>query len=183
MVYTPPGYDISVRTRYPVLYLQHGGGEDETGWTKQGRANFILDNLIAAKKAQPMILVMENSTVLKQGERPPAPPSTPGVVVAPSPTFGEIVIRDLIPTIDGRFRTLPGREHRTIAGLSFGAAYALDIGFSHLDMFSYFGSFSGTVLASMDVKNSYGGVLSNATEFNKKVRLLLIAAGTAESRG
>jgi enterochelin esterase-like enzyme len=180
MIYTPPDYDANLKARYPVLYLQHGGGEDDRGWVTQGFMDNIMDNLIAAKKARPMIVVMENSTVLKKGERPPAPPRAPGMVVAPSPTFGEIVISDLIPAIDGRYRTLRDREHRAIAGLSFGAAYALDIGLGHLDMFSHFGSFSGTVLENMDVKNSYRGVLSNATEFNKRVRLLFIAAGTAE---
>jgi enterochelin esterase-like enzyme len=82
-------------------------------------------------------------------------------------------------SIDGRYRTLADWEHRAIAGLSLGAAYALQTGFAHFDKFSHFGSFSGTVLASMDVKNSYGGAFSNAAEFNKRVRLLFIAAGTA----
>jgi len=73
MVYTPPGYDLDTRTRYPVLYLQHGAGEDETGWTKQGHANFILDNLIAEMKAKPMIIVNERGYAYRPGEKPPAP--------------------------------------------------------------------------------------------------------------
>ena len=77
MVYTPPGYDLDTRTRYPVLYLQHGAGEDETGWTKQGRANFILDNLIAEKKAKPMIMVNDRGYAYRPGEKPPAPAGTP----------------------------------------------------------------------------------------------------------
>ena len=180
MIYTPPDYDTNLKARYPVLYLQHGGGEDERGWVTQGFMDNIMDNLIAAKKARPMIVVMENSTVLKKGERPPGPPTKPDEVIMPSPTFGEVVIKDLIPTIDGRYRTLPDRDHRAIAGLSFGAAYVLEIGLRHLELFSHFGSFSGTVLIHMDVKNSYGGVLSNAAEFNKRVHLMFIAAGTAE---
>ena len=77
MVYTPPGYDLDTRTRYPVLYLQHGAGEDETGWTKQGRANFILDNLIAEKKAKPMIMVNDRGYAYRPGEKPPAPAGAP----------------------------------------------------------------------------------------------------------
>lgn len=185
VVYTPPDYDTNLKTRYPVLYLQDGGGEDERGWVTQGRMDNIMDNLIAAGKARPMIVVMENNSVLKPGERAPAPPRTPPdpsrpVVITVSPTFGEIVTQDLIPKIDGRYRTLADREHRAIAGLSLGAAYALQTGFAHFDKFSHFGPFSGTVLARMDAKNSYGGALSNASEFNKRVRLLFIAAGTAE---
>lgn len=143
-----------------MLNLQDGGGEDERGWVTQGRMDNIMDNLIAAGKARPMIVVMENNSVLKPGERAPAPPRTPPdpsrPVITVSPTFGEIVTQDLIPTIDGRYRTLADREHRAIAGLSLGAAYALQTGFAHFDKFSHFGPFSGTVLASMDVKNSYG---------------------------
>jgi enterochelin esterase-like enzyme len=184
-VYTPPDYDASPRTRYPVLYLQHGGGEDERGWVTQGRMDHIMDNLIAEKKAVPMIVVMENSSLGKPGERMPAPPrvlpdpSRPATIPVPE-TFGEVMMRDLIPLVDARYRTIADREHRAIAGLSFGAAYALKVGLEHLDSFAWFGSFSGSVLASLDAKTSYGGVLSNGAEFNRKARLLFIAAGTAE---
>ena len=185
MVYTPPGYDADTKVRYPVLYLQHGGGEDERGWPTQGRMDAIMDNLIAQKRAVPMIVVMENSSMGKPGERMPAPPrmppdpSRPMTITVPT-TFGEIVKADLVPLIDSRFRTLADREHRAIAGLSFGAAYALQIGLGNLDLFAWFGSFSGTVLASLDAKTSYGGVLADGAAFNEKARLMFIAAGTAE---
>jgi enterochelin esterase-like enzyme len=184
-VYTPPGYDTDLNARYPVLYLQHGGGEDETGWVVQGHVDNILDNLIAESKAVPMIIVMENSGLGKPGEPVPTMPRTPPVPGRPmkivvSPTFGEVMKNDLIPTIDAQYRTIPDRDHRAIAGLSLGAAFALQVGLSNLDKFSYFGSFSGTVLSTMDVGTSYGGVLSNAAEFNRQARLLFIAAGTAE---
>ncbi len=185
MIYTPPDYDASLKTRYPALYLQHGGGEDERGWVVQGRTDNILDNLIAAGKAKPMIVVMENSSSIRPGQRPQAPPP-----VAPDPsrqraitidpTWSEIVAKDLIPTIDARYRTIADRDHRAIAGLSMGAAFALQTGFANLDKFSYFASFSGTVLASMDVKNGYNGVLADGAAFNKKAHLLFVAAGTAE---
>ena len=185
MVYTPPGYDTDTKVRYPVLYLQHGGGEDERGWSTQGRMDAIMDNLIAERRAVPMIVVMENSSMGKPGERMPAPPrmppdpSRPITIVVPR-TFGEIMKADLVPLIDSRYRTMADREHRAIAGLSFGAAYALQIGLTNLDMFAWFGSFSGTVLASLDAKASYGGVLADGTAFNAKARLMFIAAGTAE---
>jgi enterochelin esterase-like enzyme len=184
-VYTPPDYDTRPGTRYPVLYLQHGGGEDERGWVTQGHLDAIMDNLIAAGAAQPMLVVMENSSLLKPGERTPTPPrvlpdpSRPMTIVPP-PTFGEIMITDLVPLIDARYRTVADREHRAIAGLSFGAAYALQVGLGHLETFAWFGSFSGSVLASLDAATSYGGVLADGPAFNRRARLMFIAAGTAE---
>jgi enterochelin esterase-like enzyme len=184
-IYTPPGYDAGTNTRYPVLYLQHGGGEDERGWVTQGRMDNIMDNLIAAGKAAPMIVVMENSSLGKPGEPMPTPPrlppdpTRPMTIVVPK-TFGEVMKSDLIPLVDHRYRTLADREHRAIAGLSFGAAYALQIGLANLDKFAWFGSFSGSMLATLDVKTSYGGVLSDAAKFNRQARLMFIAAGTEE---
>ena len=183
-VYTPPDYDTNLKARYPVLLLQHGGGEDERGWVVQGRTDIILDNLIAEKQAVPMIVVIDNSYALKPGESPAAmrPPSGPpgSFRIVISPTFGEVVVKDLLPALDKRYRTRAGREHRAIAGLSMGAAYAMQIGLGNLDRFSHFGSFSGTVMRDLDVKTSYGGVLNDGATFNKKCRLLFIAAGTAE---
>jgi enterochelin esterase-like enzyme len=183
-VYTPPDYDTNLKVRYPVLLLQHGGGEDERGWVVQGRTDIILDNLIAEKKAVPMIVVIDNSYARKPGEpapplRPPAgPPGSFRIVV--STTFGDVVVNDMLPALDKRYRTLADRDHRAVAGLSMGAAYAMQVGLGHFDTFSAFGSFSGTVMRDLDAKTSYGGVLANAEEFNKKCRLLFIAAGTAE---
>jgi enterochelin esterase-like enzyme len=183
-VYTPPDYDANPKARYPVLLLQHGGGEDERGWVVQGRTDLILDNLIAEKKAVPMIVVIDNSYARNPGEAaasvapPPGPIST--VHIAVSPTFGEVVVKDMLPALDRRYRTLADRDHRAIAGLSMGAAFAMQTGLGNLDTFSYFGSFSGTVMRDLDTKTSYGGVLNHAAEFNKKCHLLFIAAGTAE---
>jgi enterochelin esterase-like enzyme len=184
-VYTPPDYDTNLKVRYPVLLLQHGGGEDERGWAVQGRTDIILDNLIAEKKAVPMIIVIDNSYAQKPGEpaasqMPPAG-ATPGSFrIVVSPTFGEVVIKDLLPALDKRYRTVRDRNHRAIAGLSMGAAFAMQIGLGNLDTFSYFGSFSGTVMRDLDVNTSYGGVLSDGAAFNKRCNLLFIAAGTAE---
>jgi enterochelin esterase-like enzyme len=184
-VYTPPDYDPNLKARYPVLLLQHGGGEDERGWMVQGRADIIMDNLIAEKKSVPMIVVSDNSYARKPGDPPvqlgPPPERPPGSFrIEVSPTFGEVVIKDLLPTLDKHYRTLADRDHRAIAGLSMGAAFAFDIGLGNLDTFSYLGSFSGTVMRQLEIETSYGGVLRDAAGFNKKVHLLFIAAGTAE---
>ena len=183
-VYTPPDYDTNIKARYPVFLLLHGGGEDERGWVVQGRTDIIMDNLIAEKKAVPMIVVIDNMYVHKPGESAPPVTLPPGplssIHITVPPTYGEVVTGDLLPALDGRYRTLTDRDHRAIAGLSLGAAYAMQVGMSHLDAFSYFGSFSGTVMRDLDAKSSYGGVLNNAAKFNKKCHLLFIAAGTAE---
>lgn len=183
-VYAPPDYDRDPKARYPVLYLQHGAGENERGWTAQGRANFILDNLLADKKIHPMIVVMENGMVAAKPGAGPAP-GQPG---APPPgtqrhneAFAEVVINDLIPMIDAAYRTIADREHRAIAGLSMGAGQAVQIGLSHLDQFAYIGSFSGGGIRDFDPKTSYNGVFSDATAFNKKVPMLWFGAGTAEA--
>jgi enterochelin esterase-like enzyme len=188
LVYTPPGYDVDRQKRYPVLYLQHGGGEDETGWVRQGFVNFILDNLIAAGKAKPMIVVMEKGYATKAGS-PPPPAGPPGSFGKGGPrkggfgpsafsAFEDVVLKDLIPMIDSTFRTMPQREARAIAGLSMGAAQAMQIGLTHLDTFSAVGAFSGAGKA--DPKTAYNGVFADPAAFDKKVNLLYIHAGTGE---
>ncbi|PWU00444.1 MAG: hypothetical protein C5B51_25145 [Terriglobia bacterium] len=108
-VYTPPDYDRQTSTRYPVLYLQHGGSEDETSWLRMGKANFIMDNLLADKKAVPMLVVMENGYASRAGEtrQQAADPNQPTA-------FEDLMIQDLIPMIDARYRTRPDRESRAI---------------------------------------------------------------------
>jgi enterochelin esterase-like enzyme len=176
-VYTPPDYDSNPKARYPVLYLQHGAGENETGWTKQGRANLILDNLIAAKKATPMLVVMETGYATKPGASPvPGPAATS----APPNAFEDVLIGDLIPMIDAQYRTRTGREHRAMAGLSMGGNQTLQITASHLDTFAWIGAFSAP-LRNFDLKTSFGGVFADAASYNKRVRLLWIGAGTGET--
>jgi enterochelin esterase-like enzyme len=208
-VYTPPDYDTNLKARYPVLLLQHGGGEDERDWATQGRTDNILDNLIAAKKAVPMIVVMDSSsTARRPGEAAGPSPNAPGGAMAGgvmnlgaapnagrggamnpaavpirvnvSPVFGEVVANDLLPAVDARYRTIPDRDHRAVAGLSLGAAFALQVGLTYIDKFSSIASFSGTVMGGVDPKTSYNGAMSNAADFNKKIKLFFIAAGTAE---
>ena len=168
MVYTPPEYDKDGRTRYPVLYLQHGAGESERGWTSQGRANFILDNLLAAQKAPPMIVVMENGMVAPRGGGSPAS-AKPGAGSRRNEAFGELVIQDLIPMVDATYRTIPDGAHRAIAGLSMGAGQAMQIGFGNLDKFAYIGAFSGR------------GPNRSLSDVGRKPLLVWMGAGSAES--
>ena len=187
-IYTPPGYDLST-SRFPVLYLQHGYGEDEAGWSDQGHENFILDNLIAAHKAVPMIIVNENG-LPGPSFQPPAPPRTgskppPVGHVAryfmnePYETFDRVVSRDLISFVDANFRTLADREHRAIAGLSMGGAQALRIGLNHLDQFAYIGAFSPAIDIS-DTTKDYDGSLANPARLNQQLRLLWIGIGSED---
>ena len=177
-VYTPPGYD-SGKSRYPVLYLQHGAGENDSSWPNQGRAGFILDNLIAERKAVPMIVVMENGMVApRAGFVPPADGAR-----GPNrrnEAFGDLVTTELIPMVDATYRTQADRAHRAIAGLSMGAGQAMQIGLANLDLFCAIGSFSGGAARNFDAKTSNGGVFADADAFNKKVRVFWIGAGSAE---
>jgi enterochelin esterase-like enzyme len=172
-IYTPPDYDTNFRGRYPVLYLQHGAGEDERGWSIQGRMNFILDNLIAAKKAKPMLVVMDKGYATKAGSAGNRPPNA----------FEDVMIDDLIPTIDSTYRTIANRDHRAMAGLSMGGGQTFQITLKHLDLFAYIGVFSGAgggIGASFDPKTAYDGALSDAAAFNKKIKLVWVGVGTAE---
>jgi enterochelin esterase-like enzyme len=188
-VYAPPGYDTDRDARYPVLYLQHGAGEDERGWSNQGHMAFIMDNLIAEHKAVPMLVVMEQGYALKPGEPAfnPGPPRPGGRMPDFSrmfSTFGEVVTNDLIPYIDANYRTIPDRDHRALAGLSMGGFQAYTIGLDHLDLFSYIGGFSGAggglSGVPFDPKTAHNGVMADADAFNKRVHLLFLSLGTAE---
>lgn len=171
-VYLPPGYDDQPLRRYPVLYLQHGAGESERAWTEQGNANLILDNLIAAEQAEPMLVVMENGYATPADQSPAATRGQPD-------RFGDLVINDLLPFIDGKFRTIVDREQRAIAGLSMGGGQAMRTGLAHLDKFAWIGSFSGA-LRDFNIETSYGGALHDAAEANRKLKLLWIGCGTED---
>ena len=195
-IYTPPGYDANPSQRYPVLYLQHGAGEDETAWSVQGRVNVILDNLIAEGKAKPMIIVMDNgggSALFAGDNRPAAPttlPSTRPAVATTLPIdprgrmgmagqqFEQIMLTDIIPTTETFYRTLGGRENRAIAGLSMGAGQAVQIGTKNLDKFAYIAGFSGG--GSADLQNGYNGAMRDSKAFNDQVKVFYLSMGTKE---
>jgi enterochelin esterase-like enzyme len=175
-VYLPPGYDANQRVRYPVLYLQHGAGEDETEWTHAGRAQFILDNLIAERKAVPMIVVMNNGFASKPGA--PAA-SGPGATANRFAAFEEVLVKESIPEIDRNFRTLPDKAHRALAGLSMGGMQTFQIGTTHTDLFSYLGVFSGTPMAQAQAQ--VDAVTAQGKAFNNRIRLLWFGVGTTEA--
>lgn len=183
-VYTPPDYEKNTSTRYPVLYLQHGMGEDETGWSVQGKANLILDNLIAENRAVPMIIVMDKGYASKPGQSNPGNPGGrqggPGGIS----TFEEVLIKEIIPMIDATYRTLSDRGHRAMAGLSMGANQTIQITMNNLDKFSYIGGFSGTSnypsTAEIDPATFMNGRFSDGAALNKQINLFWLGLGTKE---
>ncbi len=174
-VYTPPGYEANSSKRYPVLYLQHGSFEDETGWPGQGKANLILDNLIAEKKAVPMIIVMDNGYAYK--------PQNNGNG-RPAMVFEEVMMQEIIPMIDARFRTLTNRESRAIAGLSMGANQTMRIAMNNLGQFAYYGGFSGTAnypsSDKIDVETFLNGAFSDGKKVSQQLKVLWLGLGTKE---
>jgi enterochelin esterase-like enzyme len=175
-IYLPPDYDKNPRMRYPVLYLQHGAGEDETEWTHAGRAQFIMDNLIAEKKAVPMIVVMNNGFATRPGVTPPAGMAGTASRFA---AFEDTFIHESIPEVDANFRTIADREHRAMAGLSMGGMQTFQIGTTHTDLFTYLGVFSGTPMAQ--ARAQVDAVAAQGVAFNKKIHLLWFGVGTTEA--
>lgn len=178
LVYTPPGYDVDPERRYPVLYLQHGGGEDETGWTRQGRAQFILDNLLAARQAAQMLVVMANG----YAGAPAAAPPGPAGMRQRAEAFGAVLLGDLVPAIDAAYRTLPDREQRALAGLSMGGAQALTVGLTHPETFASVAALSAARLDAFDPAAGGSDPFADAAAFNQRTRLFWLSAGTAEAR-
>ena len=189
-VYTPPDYDASPGARYPVLYLQHGGGEDERGWPIQGKLANIMDNLLAEGKSKPMLVVMEQGYARKPGEaQTPLGPPPAGTRATP-PDFSrmftaldDVFTRDLIPMIDSTYRTIPSRENRAMAGLSMGGMQTFQIGLAHPEMFASLGGFSGGgggFGGPVDLKTAHGGAMADAGAFNQKMKLVWLGIGTAE---
>jgi enterochelin esterase family protein len=175
-VYTPPGYEANTSKRYPVLYLQHGGGEDETGWPNQGKTNLIMDNLIAAGKAVPFIIVMDNGTWrMPEGARPPRQgerPAGPWPPAGWADGFKKTLIEDIIPMIDANYRTLANKQNRAMAGLSMGGMQTRVITLANPDVFSHVGMFSGGSITMDDINSSPG--------FKDNVKLLFISYGSRE---
>ncbi len=169
-VYTPPGYDKNTKKRYPVLYLQHGGGENETGWSSQGRANLIMDNLIAEGKAKSFIIVMDNGTWTMSGPRRSEGGTWPPKGWADG--FTNTLLKDIIPMIDASYRTLANQKNRAMAGLSMGGMQTRVITLANPDVFSQVGMFSGGSFSEEDVKNAPG--------FREKIKLLFVSFGSRE---
>lgn len=178
-VYTPAGYDDNPSKRYPVLYLQHGSGEDETGWSTQGKMNLILDNLISGKQATPMIVVMDRGYATDPAK---VGVSNPGGRLNSNNIFPEVLVNEIVPMIDKTFRTLTDRNNRAMAGLSMGGFQTFQTTMTNLDKFAYIGGFSGAafVQPGTDISKMYDGVWADAANFNQKVKVLYISIGTTE---
>jgi enterochelin esterase-like enzyme len=187
-VYTPPDYDKSTRMRYPTLYLQHGAGEDETGWGRQGHAGWIMDNLLAEGKTRPFIIVMEfGGNPFAGGARgstnsAPVSSTAAGTNNAAAPgrrpsfnftAFEHVLVDDLIPFIDANFRTVANQSHRAMAGLSMGGMQTRTITLAHLDTFSHIGVFSG---GSIGITN-----IMDMPTFKKKTKLVFVSYGSKEN--
>ncbi|HTB63505.1 MAG TPA: alpha/beta hydrolase-fold protein [Opitutales bacterium] len=161
-VYTPPGYDADSTTQYPVLYLFHGSNGTQDDWTNVGHANFIEDNLIAAGKAKPMIIVMtwghDNLGSLASG------------------MFEHYLLDEVMPAVEKKYRVAPGRENRAIVGLSMGGGQALNIGLSHLDLFASVGGFSYAFTAQT-LQSRYADLLNDAAGTNAKLKVLWLGCG------
>jgi enterochelin esterase family protein len=189
-IYTPPGYEKSSK-KYPVLYLQHGMGEDETGWGSQGYAGLIMDNLIAEGKTTPFIIVMENSGNAPRSPRPAGAPAAapqgapgqgvPGAGARPggpaggmntAGQFERILLDDLIPYIESNFRVMADQEHRAMAGLSMGGMQTHSIVVANPDKFSYIGMFSSGTFSPTEIKD--------IDTFKKKVKLVFMSFGGRE---
>lgn len=183
-VYTPPDYDKFPEKRYPVLYLLHGAGENERGWSKQGHMGFIMDNLIEDNMAVPMIVVMDNgyATAKDAVNSPAAPRTTDRSRMAE--TLEQVYIREIIPETDSYYRTKPSRENRAMAGLSMGGMQTMLIGMNHLELFSYYGFFSGAIMGGImdDPKTAFKGVFADSRTFNEKVKLMWFGAGSGEAQ-
>ena len=164
-IYTPPGYD-GTTTKYPVLYLLHGSGDDDAGWSTMGRANSILDNLIAAQKAKPMIVVMPNGSM----------PRREGAGQA---LFTDELLQNVIPYVESHYRVMASRENRAIAGLSMGGGQTLRVAPANLDKFAYIGVWSSGVRegGAEDFMKNAGKFFDNPAETNKLVKVFWIGVG------
>ena len=199
-VYTPPNYDQEPNQRFPVLYLQHGMGENETGWGNQGHANLILDNLIAEGKAKPFIIVIENGGGIgggggrgaRRGGAPGGAPPAGGTNDASArgpgggggrggrggmggfnfSAFEKTLLEDVIPYMDANFRTIADQPHRGMAGLSMGGMQTHNITLAHLDTFSHIGIFSGGSIATNEI--------TDMDAFKQKAKVVFCSYGSRE---
>jgi enterochelin esterase-like enzyme len=175
-IYTPPNYDRS-SAKYPVLYLLHGNGEAQNGWIMNGRANIILDNLIADKKAQPMIVVMPQGHAL-QGANVGPLVRLAGETDMFSKRFPQDLLQDVMPMVERKYRVHADADDRAIAGLSMGGGQALSIGLARTDLFHYVLGFSGAVGGPfMNAEAEFSKALLKPEILNSRLRLLWVSCG------
>ncbi|MBQ7553586.1 MAG: hypothetical protein IJT46_04410 [Bacteroidaceae bacterium] len=172
-VYVPASYESS-KKRYPVLYLLHGSGENEFGWIDQGHVDMILDNMIAAKEAKEMIVVVMSGDMR----------TTPEIRTVPDKTVSDVYVDELVPFIDKNFRTIADRDHRGMAGLSRGGAQttATVLTNRNMDKFAWMATLSGLFgVTDENVNTVFSGALADASTFNKQMRLFHISWGSEEA--
>lgn len=178
-LYLPPGYDANAQMRYPVVYIQHGGGEDERGWSQQGKTDVILDNLIASGRAKPMIVVMTNGNVSS---------GRGGYSIEAMSAFADELTKNIVPFVDKQFRTIANRSSRALCGLSMGGGQAFYVGLTNLDVFASVGVFSSGIFgginstAVFDAEKEMPGLLTKSASFNEKLDLFYISCGTGDPR-
>jgi enterochelin esterase-like enzyme len=185
VVYTPPGYDTATDQRYPVLYLLHGYGDDENGWTNVGQANFIMDNLVAAGKCKPAIIIMpfghpSRQWVIKRGgPRLVGAASRPVSDLLQVPLVQSELLDNVIPLIEKSFRVKADAADRAIAGLSMGGGQALTIGLNHTDQFAYVAGFSSAVRENVNA--TFASPLAHPDEINSQLKLLWFGVGDKDN--
>ena len=177
-VYTPPGYDAET-DKYPVLYLLHGGGDEDSGWSTIGRAGFILDNLIAEKKARPMLVVMPNGSLPRPANVTPGAKLDPAEMAALQDRFTNELLKDVVPFVETTYRVAPDADHRALAGLSMGGGQTTRVLVTNPDKFAYFAIWSaGLFGGNADVwERQNEAFLAGADRVNKGVKLLAITVG------
>ena len=181
-VYTPPGYDAG-GDRYPVFYLLHGGGDEDSGWSTIGRAGFILDNLLAAGKARPMIVVMPNGSLPRPANLPATAPGTQpspealAAMAAARNRFTSELMKEIIPCVEKNFRVLADREHRAIAGLSMGGGQTLQVIVDNPDQFAYVGVWSAGIGQNAPEWESRNAAFLDNPKINEWVRRFSICVG------
>jgi enterochelin esterase family protein len=180
-IYTPPGYDAG-KDRFPVLYLLHGAGDEDSGWTTVGRAGFIIDNVLAAKKARPMIVVMPNGSLPRPTNVSPPPPGSPAAAAATAAAqerFANELLKDVIPYVEKHYRVLPDRDNRAIAGLSMGGGQTLRVVTTSPETFAYVGVWSAGVnpQTTADFEQRSAAFLNSADRVNRLVKLFSISVG------
>jgi enterochelin esterase family protein len=162
-VYTPPGYDQNPAQKYPILYLQHGSGDNQATWVAHGKAHWILDNLIAQNKAVPMVVVMMDghAAVGKSAWE------------SNTQAFEQDLMKEVMPMVESRYRVKAEAANRGIVGLSMGGGQSLTIGLNHTDLFSWVGGFSASVPNATNITSA----LASPEVTNQKLRLLWIGCG------
>ena len=174
-VYLPPQYKSEPERRFPVLYLMHGAGEDETGWATQGMMGNIMDNLIAEGECVPMIIVCEHGVATLADAEQPAGRFN----LFNFDAFEKVMVEESVPTFDARFRTIADRDHRAICGLSLGGFQSYTIGLDHPELFGWIGGFSGSGRGPGDRRDSE----MYPASLNDDYHLFYISIGTDEPAG